>query len=52
MLMSEYELVAERAEESIQTLKEVKKQAKGSEGAALVAVAQSMVDIHDTSPGV
>ena len=45
VLRSEYELVAERAEESIQTLKEVKKQAKGNEGSAMVAVAQSMVDM-------
>ena len=43
MLRSEYELVAERAEESKQALKEVKKQAKGSEGASLVALSQSMV---------
>ena len=45
VLRVEYELVAERAEESKQALKEVQKQAKGSEGASLVAVAQSMVDM-------
>ena len=45
MLRGEYELVAERAEESKQALKGVQKQAKGSEGASLVAVAQSMVDM-------
>ena len=42
-LRSEYELVAERTGESIQALKEVKTQAKGSDGASLVAVAQLMV---------
>ena len=37
--------MAERAEESKQALKEVQKQAKGSEGVSLVAVAHSMVDM-------
>ena len=46
VLRSEYELVVERAEESIHTLKEVKTQAKGDEGSALVAVAQSMCSIE------
>ena len=47
VLRGEYEMVAERAEEAKQALKEVQKQAKGIEGSTLVAVAQSMVDMQE-----
>ena len=52
VLRREYELVAERAEESIQTLKEVKRQAKGCQRGVCPGCSGSVDGRHDPPPGV